>query len=277
MKLIVGLTALVFVPIATLAMPITASADCNSSSSCLSHYNSGLGAGLSGTSSGNVGVQGYARNSANTNFGAGTGVLGISGNGIGVEGTTTQTGGYGVYGHVGGSSSYGVKAEADSSSNTALWVVNTSGNSAAWFDGNVYINGTNITPSDARLKKDVADIPLGLKEALQLRPVTYKWISGQDDRAHLGLIAQEVQRIVPQLVTQTTTPEKKEILGVNYPELVPILLKAIQEQNARIVTLENSNAQPRLASLFGGGALGLLPAAFLLAKFARKKRAETRA
>lgn len=90
-------------------------------------------------------------------------------------------------------------------------------------------NGT-IQTSDIRLKKDIHDLPYGLKEVLQLKPVAYKWKDNTGGNK-IGLIAQEVRKIVPEVVVGD---ESKENIGMNYAELVPVLINAIKEQEQNI-------------------------------------------
>jgi len=116
-------------------------------------------------------------------------------------------------------------------------------------------NGT-IQTSDARMKKDVADLRYGLRELLQLRPVTYEWKDQPDGRQHFGLIAQEVQSVLPEAVIASSDPN--EMLGMNYADLVPVLIKGIQDLQASVAALTAQNAalladkaafEARLASL----------------------------
>ena len=91
-------------------------------------------------------------------------------------------------------------------------------------------NGINNS-SDERLKKNVIDLDYGLKEIQKLRPVSYEWRQN-DDGIKLGLIAQEINQVVPEVVH---VPENhEEFLSVNYSELIPVLIKAIQEQQKLI-------------------------------------------
>ena len=94
-------------------------------------------------------------------------------------------------------------------------------------------NGT-IQTSDIRLKKNIQPLNYGLKEVLKLQPVSYDW---KDNSAQhkIGLIAQEVKKIVPQVVSGN---EEKENLGMNYAELVPVLINAIKEQQQQIDALK---------------------------------------
>jgi hypothetical protein len=92
-------------------------------------------------------------------------------------------------------------------------------------------NGT-IQTSDARLKKSVANLNYGLSQVMQLRPVTFQWKNSSDARTHLGLIAQEVDQVVPEVVEHSDDPAAP--LGMNYTALVPVLIKAVQEQQTTI-------------------------------------------
>lgn len=84
-------------------------------------------------------------------------------------------------------------------------------------------DGSYVQSSDARLKHDVADVGASVLTGLkELRPRTY-YTEG-DDRRKVGLIAQEVQQVFPDLVHQ----DDMGMLAVNYVALVPMLLKAVQ-------------------------------------------------
>ena len=107
----------------------------------------------------------------------------------------------------------------------------------------------SINTSDARLKKDIEPIAEGLPLIQQLNPVSFKWKANQDQgRSHTGFIAQELQEVVPHLVIDHEWREvpdsdqrewvETEHLGVNYAELIPILTKAIQEQQEMIEALQ---------------------------------------
>lgn len=108
-----------------------------------------------------------------------------------------------------------------------------------------------IQNSDRRLKREVAGLKYGLPEVLRMRPVSYRWTSSPDQGSKLGLIAQEVESVVPEVVEHGNDPES--FLGMNYVELVPVLIKAIQDQQSLI--LEQRSAieehQEAIASLEG--------------------------
>ncbi|MEM9680587.1 MAG: tail fiber domain-containing protein [Bacteroidota bacterium] len=94
--------------------------------------------------------------------------------------------------------------------------------------GNIYVGDAIIQSSDIRLKKDIQDISYGLQEILKLRPAEYYWKDVKKDNKSLGLIAQEVQTVIKNLVTNNAEQDK---YGVSYTELIPILIKAMQEQH----------------------------------------------
>ncbi len=106
--------------------------------------------------------------------------------------------------------------------------------------GDLVVTGALSTPSDARLKTGISNLRYGLDEVMRLRPVTWKWKNDSVDRTRLGLIAQEVQLVVPELVMQGT--DKDRLLSMNYLGLLPVVIKAIQEQEATIASLRNEIA-----------------------------------
>ena len=117
----------------------------------------------------------------------------------------------------------------------------------------VYATNGTIQTSDARMKKEIKDLPYGLNEVMKLQPIIYKWKDEKlGDDNNLGFVAQDLQQVVKEVVVDHTTrfnPEtqkmettKNDVLGVKYSELIPVLVKAIQEQQEQITTLKNENA-----------------------------------
>ena len=92
----------------------------------------------------------------------------------------------------------------------------------------VYAANGFIQTSDRRLKQDISPLPYGLSTLMALQPVSFRWKSDPDGPRKIGLIAQEVQAVLPEVVHQAEDPEAP--LGVNYAELAPLLIQAIQEQ-----------------------------------------------
>jgi predicted RNase H-like nuclease (RuvC/YqgF family) len=83
---------------------------------------------------------------------------------------------------------------------------------------------------------------------MQLRSVSFQWKARDDGRTYLGLIAQEVELIVPEAIEKD--PDPATPLGLNYSSLVPVLIKSMQEQqitikhrDAEIKALKTENAR----------------------------------
>lgn len=85
--------------------------------------------------------------------------------------------------------------------------------------------------SDATLKTDVLPITDATQKLLQIQGVTFNWKEG--NRADVGVIAQDVQKVYPQLVRQD-----KQYLRVDYEKLVGPLIESVREMDARIKQLE---------------------------------------
>mgnify|MGYP002621049504 CR=1 FL=1 len=112
-------------------------------------------------------------------------------------------------------------------------------------------SGTNIyNASDLRLKKNVVDLDKGLSAIKSLRPVSFNWIDGfcDDEKDTLyGFIAQEVKTIDSNLIQEfgdgSVTVEGKTIndaLRVNEKFIIPMLVKAVQELEAKVAALETA-------------------------------------
>jgi hypothetical protein len=87
------------------------------------------------------------------------------------------------------------------------------------------VNGT-IQTSDARLKEQIIPISYGLDAVMQMNPVSFHWKDNPAGPANLGFLAQNMQKLVPETVHD---PGNDGPLGMKYSELIPVLVKAIQE------------------------------------------------
>lgn len=90
--------------------------------------------------------------------------------------------------------------------------------------------------SDLKAKKNIQTLGYGLNIVKQLKPVTYDFINGGENlkSKQIGLIAQEVENIIPEVVF--TDPDGKKL--INYTALVPVLLKAVQELQKEVEELK---------------------------------------
>ena len=118
----------------------------------------------------------------------------------------------------------------DVASTNRFYIVNQAGTG-------VYINngGTSwVGSSDLRLKNIHSQITGGLSSICQLNPVKYSWKNDEENTQYIGLIAQEVEAVIPDVVSEDDNGYK----GIVYTELIPVLISAIQELKAEIETLK---------------------------------------
>jgi len=167
----------------------------------------------------------------------GIGVEGFSDNGSGVYGVSTNY--IGVYGYTGSSDWY-----------------------AGYFAGNVYCSGT-YSGSDQNLKQNIHEFSSALDILRSLHPKQYQF--RQDGNYalmnlpcgnHYGLIAQDVEKILPDLVkdskfetgyakpsgiSEEQQSETISFKALNYTELIPIIIKGVQEQQQIVENLQEAN------------------------------------
>jgi len=109
--------------------------------------------------------------------------------------------------------------------------------------GTVYATNTTISAiSDARLKENVQDIDVGLGAILALKPRKFDWKEGKGKniKGDRGFIAQEFETVFPNLIDEwkDAAPEGETPYKSVRQDLIPVLVKAIQELTARVQTLE---------------------------------------
>lgn len=98
--------------------------------------------------------------------------------------------------------------------------------------GGAYCTGTSwINASDIAYKANIKDLKYGLNEILKLQPKEFDF--KQDGSHQVGLVAQEVEKIIPEVVSG-----KEGEKGLSYGNLVAVLVKAIQQQQAQIESLK---------------------------------------
>ena len=123
-------------------------------------------------------------------------------------------------------------------------------------DVNGTISGTGVAGalSDARHKNNIENLKYGLDEVLQLRPVNFRWNaekvadSGMSG-VQLGLIAQEVEGVLPEVVL--TAPDQSQTKSIKYSALIPPMIQAIKdlESRDRAQQLQIAELQAELAAL----------------------------
>lgn len=120
------------------------------------------------------------------------------------------------------------------------WSTVTSGTLKLKVNGITMSDGYLIT-SDSRFKKDVTTLEGSLSKLVKLRGVAYNWDKasnpdmGFGDEKQLGFIAQEVEKVLPEMVYTMDNGYK----AVNYTALIPVLVEAVKEQQATIAKLQD--------------------------------------
>jgi len=212
----------------------------------------GMGCGIrshisvQGTSHGGAAINGYAYKDTPFDTGRAIGVLGYAHD-------ATHGYNYGVAGLLAGTHN-GTGILGSSTSWTSSWIY-VDGKYAGYFQGDVKVtgtlNGTVISPSDMRYKQNVTDLSSRgdrevLKTITRLVPISYNLKQAYYDvvcdslqqplkhfdensvvfkKKHFGLIAQDLQKIYPELVYENDNG----YLSINYTELIPLLIQSIKE------------------------------------------------
>ena len=155
----------------------------------------------------------------------------------------------------------GVIGEANNSSLAyGIWGKSTLGY-AGFFNGNLGYTGNLVKVSDQRLKENIKPLNNVLDKIMLLKPSSYNY-KGEYKKMNLpqgeqmGFIAQEMEKVFPQLVKpiadkQTDNTKVSEYKGVDYVGLIPLLTKAIQDQQEEINQLKQE-----VKALSGGAATG---------------------
>ncbi len=214
---------------------------------------------LNSTKSG-TGIAVYvAKTSVSSDFGATIYSLN-NGNGNGVSGEAN----YGT--GIAGRSTRGVGVSAYSAYSNALYAfTDNSSYSAGYFNGNVYATGV-YAGSDQKLKQNIKDFSSAMDIINELHPKQYDYrhdgnykLMNLPQGNHYGLIAQDVEKILPNLVKNSkfetrdakahATKEDMEnsetidFKTLNYTELIPIMIKGMQEQQTIIEELRKQMAK----------------------------------
>jgi hypothetical protein len=92
-------------------------------------------------------------------------------------------------------------------------------------------DGTIITgSSDVRLKENIQPLQNSLEKVLQLKGVSFNWKADSTKKRSIGFIAQDFEKLVPELVFTNNNDGYK---GINYAEVTALLAEAIKEVNAK--------------------------------------------
>jgi hypothetical protein len=139
-----------------------------------------------------------------------------------------------------------VNTSGSTSATTSLLVYSTGASAYRFYvrnDGAIFATNTTIQSiSDVQLKENVRSLDYGLAQIMELQPRRFDWKDGKglDKKNDIGFIAQEFESVVPEFVDESidTNEDGSNIKTVGAAGLIPILVKAIQEQQAIIEQLK---------------------------------------
>lgn len=212
-----------------------------------------------------VAIRGYASNQNPYSSGRSYGVIGVAGN-------RTSGYNYGIYGGLAGSNNGAAICGTTSSD-----VPKINGMYAGYFFGDVYTVGKIIaqeftTLSDARYKSNIRQInSTALTKISALNPVQYTMSSAtaiafanteksdtmstaittqnedltEANKIHYGLLAQEVKELYPELVHE----DDAGVMSINYIELIPLLIQAVQDLSDQVSLLSYSSSKETVRQL----------------------------
>ena len=104
--------------------------------------------------------------------------------------------------------------------------------------GTISARSTSISSlSDERLKENIINLETGLPEVMALKPRRFDWKDGSDTNV-AGFIAQEVETVLPDLIGEWEDDNHKNLKAVKMGDMLPTLVKAIQEQQEQIEQLK---------------------------------------
>jgi hypothetical protein len=207
-------------------------------------------------------------------YGLYSGAAGNNGSGravgvLGQAGFATNGYNYGVIGSLCDDNVNGAGIFGTLNHSTGVYI---NGRYAGYFDGDVHVTGnltspSLVSPSDIRLKENIVPLSSLTKAAdetltnlMGMNIIRYNYIDRQEEggdtaqvrsmpttnekkQNHFGISAQELQQIYPDLVYEG----QDGYLSVNYIELVPILIRGIQELKAEVNELRSGNAERSLS------------------------------
>jgi hypothetical protein len=141
-----------------------------------------------------------------------------------------------------------VSTRSGSTNSQSTLIVYSTGATAYRFyvgmDGTVNATNTTISAvSDQRLKENIQDLDVGLNKIMALKPRKFDWKAGKgkDIKGDRGWIAQEFEQVFPDMIDtwKDPAPEGEEPYKSVRADLIPVLVKAIQELTARVAQLES--------------------------------------
>jgi len=101
--------------------------------------------------------------------------------------------------------------------------------------GNFTATGNVTAYSDINLKKDIQPIENALDKVMKINGVTYGRTDFETETRYAGVIAQEVEKVLPEVVMENEDGTK----SVAYGNMIALLIEAVKEQQTEINTIKN--------------------------------------
>ena len=207
-------------------------------------FSAGQGTTASGTASTALGYSTTASGGYSTAMGEGSTASGSRSTAMGKSTTASDFASVVIGQYNSSGSSVTNNANVFNTSNTAFVIGNgTSGslsdafkvmfNGDATVSNDLTVSGDVNVSSDARLKANIASLGSTIAKLLLIDGKSYTM--KKDGKQKIGVLAQDVQKVFPELVSK----DDNEMLAVNYQGLVPVLINALKEQDEKISRLEN--------------------------------------
>jgi hypothetical protein len=175
----------------------------------------------------------------NTTYSAGAG-LDLSGTTFSIESDVREHGNQ-YFGGSGGEYTY-----YDNSNALVRFYVNSNEEMRLESDGDLHVDGNVVaystTVSDERLKTDIVKIDSALAKVDQINGYTFTYTA--DGKKSAGVIAQEVEKVLPSAITESKLPlkmgedDKTEYKTVQYDQLIGLLVEAVKELKAEVAELK---------------------------------------
>lgn len=115
----------------------------------------------------------------------------------------------------------------------------------------VWATDGTINTSDARVKTNIRDLDYGIRQIMQLRSTRFTWKDAVQEGEKLGLLAQDLKNVLPEVVrdweykidekTGLKVKVPSERMGVMYSDIIPVLIRGMQEQQRIIESLKKES------------------------------------
>jgi len=113
--------------------------------------------------------------------------------------------------------------------------------------GDLFVNGSIISPSDINLKQNISLLDTDITDKLMnIKPTSFTFKDDLSNHIHYGFIANDFENEYPELVGFKPDAKYSKIRSINYLEIIPLLVHKIQLMQKEIDELKNKISSPNL-------------------------------